>query len=138
MVCSKCKLDLLEDDFAIDKSKKSGHSHRCKTCQKKLSKSHYYKNKDKYRNNAGKRRLELRKWFLEYKSQYKCEHCGFDNPNALDFHHKDKKDKKGKVGELLSYTKNKAKVIEEIKKCIALCANCHRILHAKEYDNLDQ
>ena len=58
----------------------------------------------------------------------KCSNCGYDKClDALDFHHLDptKKDPK-------SFEKNVAWSIlkEEIKKCILLCSNCHRELHA--------
>ena len=33
---------------------------------------------------------------------------------------------------LLIKQSNKLKVIEEIKKCIVLCSNCHRDLHYQE------
>ena len=47
---------------------------------------------------------------------------------ALDFHHEDPTTKEGNVHRFVSNGQF-AKVYEEIKKCIVLCANCHRIHH---------
>lgn len=132
MVCSKCKQDLPEEKFAIDKQRKSGRSYRCKGCQKKLSKSHYEKNKDSYRQSNNRRMQKLWDWLFSYKSTLKCERCGFSHPVALDFHHRNGEEKTDTIAQLLADTKNKEKVLEEIAKCDVLCANCHRITHWDE------
>lgn len=60
----------------------------------------------------------------------KCEHCGYDRCiKALDFHHLDP-DKKDFTISNGNFKLKEA--IEESKKCILICANCHRELH----DNL--
>jgi len=46
----------------------------------------------------------------------------------MDFHHEDPTTKEGNVHEFVSNGQF-AKAYEEIKKCIVLCANCHRIHH---------
>lgn len=56
----------------------------------------------------------------------KCQECGFKkNPWVMEFHHisDDKEFHISVVG--LAWEKMK----EELKKCIMLCANCHRALH---------
>ncbi len=55
-----------------------------------------------------------------------CQICGYNKClAALDFHHVGDKD--NDVSELYSG----AYTIAEINKCIVLCANCHREIHAK-------
>lgn len=49
-------------------------------------------------------------------------------PVALDFHHLDPTEKDKNVGDLMSFSTQKLK--EEIRKCVVLCANCHRMVHA--------
>lgn len=60
----------------------------------------------------------------------KCCFCGYDRClDALDFHHFDEKTKKfglSQNGMTRSWEKTKA----ELKKCILVCANCHREIHA--------
>jgi len=57
----------------------------------------------------------------------RCNLCGYNICLwALDFHHKE---------ECISrviHSSSKEKALKEAKKCIILCANCHRELHYKE------
>ena len=63
------------------------------------------------------------------KSSRGCQECGYNkSPFALDFHHVNKKTKNVSYWFKSSYTQLK-KIKKEWKKCIVLCANCHRIEH---------
>lgn len=59
-----------------------------------------------------------------------CQHCGYNKcMAALDFHHLDPSQKD------FSFSKKKAKwetLKPELDKCMLLCANCHREVHALE------
>jgi predicted HNH restriction endonuclease len=60
----------------------------------------------------------------------KCMKCnGVFHPDVYDFHHKDSSEKDVCVGRLLS--RKFERVTNELDKCILLCANCHRIIHAQ-------
>lgn len=54
------------------------------------------------------------------------------HPAAYDFHHVDPKQKEFSI---TSGYQNMSfdKIYQEVKKCILLCANCHRIEHAGDY-----
>lgn len=58
----------------------------------------------------------------------KCAICGYEKyTGALEFHHIDPSQKD------FTISNDRAKLeesIEESKKCVLLCANCHRELHA--------
>ena len=61
----------------------------------------------------------------------KCQCCGYDKcHSALEFHHIDSTQKDFSFGSLRASPKGVATLIEELKKCILLCANCHREVHA--------
>ena len=61
----------------------------------------------------------------------KCCICGFDAYiEALDFHHIDPTTKNFGLGASNAVTKALDKQLEEAKKCVLLCANCHRGVHA--------
>lgn len=61
----------------------------------------------------------------------KCVRCGYNKClAALEFHHKDPKKKKFSITR--SITLNSEKVVEEVKKCLLVCANCHREIHQGE------
>ena len=56
-----------------------------------------------------------------------CSRCGYDKCTAaLEFHHLDPNAKEGGI---IGSTASLAKQQEEAKKCILVCANCHRELH---------
>ncbi len=79
--------------------------------------------------NTGEVKEELRKKIFKYRKA-RCTKCGYNKcRGALDFHHKNPKDKKFSIGtgirELLGWDIIK----KEIDKCIVLCSNCHREFH---------
>ncbi len=89
---------------------------------------------NKVKNAEYRRKTKIRSkgWFDDYKKTLKCEICGYNKcPEALDFHHKDIKEKEFSIGHALNIC-GKEKIIEEINKCRVLCANCHRELHYNE------
>ena len=60
----------------------------------------------------------------------KCQICGYNRCHkSFDFHHVDpsKKDSAISAFGLLSKWK---KIVQEMKKCILVCSNCHREIHA--------
>lgn len=59
----------------------------------------------------------------------KCCVCGYSRcEKALEFHHLDSSVKTRTVSQALS-SFGYAKALEESKKCVLICANCHRELH---------
>jgi hypothetical protein len=132
MICSKCHSDKDESEFNY-KDKKTGKRHSyCRSCQKIMKDEHYRNNKDYYYNRNKKRRDETREWFNEYKSNLSCVECGENHPATLDFHHVDRTQKEYGIAYMVNGYASKEKIIEEIEKCVVLCANCHRKLHWNE------
>jgi hypothetical protein len=99
--------------------------------QRKASNAWYQKNKDKVKANTAKTKKEYRRKWAEYKKGLACTSCGMTHPAAIDFHHVIRGEGKQSVNKLVSDGRFSA-ALEEIKKCIPLCANCHRILHWDE------
>ena len=63
----------------------------------------------------------------------KCNDCGQIFPHYVyDFHHIDQDLKSANLNKLLNCSLEK--VLEEIKNCVLLCANCHRIRHKAEHN----
>ena len=95
------------------------------------SRTYYSKNKDKSKVATKNTKLKERaKWYL-FKATLSCTRCGFSHIATMDFHHEDPSTKKGSVHQFVSNGQF-AKAYEEIKQCIVLCANCHRIHHHEE------
>jgi hypothetical protein len=77
-----------------------------------------------------KRRRKVREMAVEYKGG-KCSRCGYSRClEALEFHHLDSSRKDFGISEK-GYSRSWQKVREEIEKCLLVCANCHRELHAQ-------
>jgi hypothetical protein len=76
---------------------------------------------------------KLKKDFDDFKSTCFCSECGENDPACLDFHHVDPSTKKYLITKI---RKCRNLLREELKKCIVLCANCHRKHHNKEKEEL--
>lgn len=59
-----------------------------------------------------------------------CIVCGEKEPYCLDCHHLDPNDKSFAVGAAVGKGISAGRVQKELGKCICICANCHRKLHA--------
>lgn len=62
----------------------------------------------------------------------KCVRCGYDNPLALTFHHKNPEDKEFAITSMMN--KSWSAIQAEVEKCELLCANCHIIEHTSRED----
>jgi len=61
----------------------------------------------------------------------KCAICGYNKCNdAFDIHHIDPSKKTMSFAGVRANPKKWASIVEELKNCILLCANCHREIHA--------
>jgi len=115
--CVSCREPLIPDDYYYRRRV-------CDLCrnknESKTLEDNYQRVKRKRKNNKI-RLIEL--------IGNKCYHCGYDKCiDALEFHHKNPNEKEFN----LSCNMNRAyeNLVEEAKKCIVLCANCHRELEA--------
>ena len=52
---------------------------------------------------------------------------------CLEFHHLDPDKKDFDIAQAMSYEWPWDKVLAEIRKCVCLCANCHRKVHARRF-----
>ncbi len=60
-----------------------------------------------------------------------CQICGYSKCLvALDFHHIEESAKEFELSQR-DLTRAWEKIIEEAKKCLLVCANCHREIHAR-------
>ena len=128
-LCSKCNIDKPISSFRRDKTKKSGYQHFCKDCAKTYYRSVYSeKYSSKYNERNNKRRAYHMSLLTEYKNNLQCVICDESENVCLDFHHlnPDKKD----FTIAVSLGRNWSSIEEELKKCVVLCANCHRKVHA--------
>ena len=84
---------------------------------------------DYIKKAVAKRRTRVRQQAVDFKGG-RCEICGYAKYiGALEFHHRDPHQKDFSVSADGS-TRSWARVQKEIEKCVLLCANCHREVHA--------
>ena len=84
------------------------------------------KNSEYVCNHVKKRKKDLASLFGG-----RCCICGFDAfQEALEFHHIDPSTKSFGLTDSNAVTKALEKQLEEARKCVLLCANCHRGVHA--------
>ena len=75
-----------------------------------------------------KRRNNIRRKATEYLGD-KCCFCGYSRClSALDFHHIVDEDKNFTIRD--GVTRSWSRVQQELEKCILVCSNCHREIHA--------
>jgi transposase len=118
-ICFTCKKEKNNSEFY--KRTANQLQTNCKECKKKLQ-------NEKYRI--------FKKEMVDYKGG-ECQCCGYNNCfHALDFHHINPKTKSFAIA---NTTKRKItqEVAEELDKCILVCSNCHREIHAG-YIDLDK
>jgi len=89
-----------------------------------------YRDRARYNIEAvTKRRKKLKAMAVELKGG-KCQICGYEKCiSALDFHHIDEKTKSFDLS-TRGLTRSWEKIKNEIEKCILVCSNCHREIHA--------
>ena len=59
-----------------------------------------------------------------------CQICGYNRSmNALEFHHIDPNEKEISFGDARANNTKWDLLVEELKKCIMLCSNCHKEVH---------
>lgn len=94
----------------------------------------YYRCKACRVDAVSKRRKKVKKLAVEYKGS-KCYDCGLESPypEVYDFHHLDPSEKDFAISRN-GHTRSWEATKGELDKCVMLCANCHRIRHAKEHD----
>lgn len=92
--------------------------------------NYYHKNKKIIQERKNTRAKELKKELM-FSLGNKCFKCGFEgHPACFDFHHTEN-NKEGNLANILKEGRRK-KASEEVKKCILLCARCHRLIHIRE------
>ena len=125
--CTWCKKPLDISNFYKNKCRKDGHQTACKFCSKTRRAKYYSDHKAKEIENSKNYRKEVRKKYQDYKKSKKCERCSEGRWYVLEFHHKST-DKEHNISDLV-WNGSLKRLMEEVKKCEVLCANCHKEEH---------
>jgi 5-methylcytosine-specific restriction endonuclease McrA len=89
-----------------------------------------YSDRAEYLKKAvDKRRKKIKEMAIVYKGG-KCFFCGYKRcVGALEFHHLDPKGKDFGLG-ANGLTRSWERTKNELNKCILVCSNCHKEIHA--------
>lgn len=151
--CPKCLIEKSESEFHKDRARSDGLFAICKTCVSVKGKERYYsmtheqrlaynsRQKDRYHGILHPRKLaderglyrERKQRITDIKSSHGCLRCGEIDASCLDFHHVGEKSFEISNGKKIS----ESRLGKEISKCVVLCSNCHRKLHAELWSLLD-
>ncbi len=140
-ICTVCKEEKGIDCFYF-KDKLTGKLHaQCKSCyaeKRKLSKvQHYLKYREAYRERARLRKVRIKslrqKQLYDFLEDKFCKICGNNDIRVLEFDHINPESKKFGIARAVNDGYAWELILEEVKKCRILCANCHRIRTAEQF-----
>lgn len=123
--CSRCGIEKDESEFYKDKRNKDGLVGHCKACAYKWQKEYNADRKLELAGYVKKNQQKKKEELYEFKKS--CAKCGEDRFYIIDFHHIDPSVKSFTIS--TNYTRPKEVLVEEIKKCVCLCKNCHYEFH---------
>lgn len=108
-ICLDCQVEKPIAEFYTKGKNRKGPQSRCKPCHKENS---------RLRQNQSKA-------YAVERGGGKCQRCGYNKcMAALEFHHLNPTEKEPTWNSLRAWSK--ARIDEALKKCLLLCANCHR------------
>lgn len=129
--CGRCFVIKPLEDFHIHRARSDGRQSACKQCNLDAVKKHYYGDTDypqTVSRRASIRKVKLIEVMSKIKSATGCHFCAENCSVALDFHHLDPREKEFELGK--GEIKSVPRIEAELKKCVVLCSNCHRKVHA--------
>lgn len=126
--CTRCKLTKPIADFCKNIRRKDGLQAACKTCMNISYNSSRKKNQIRYQQVAKDRYAANTKRIRAWKEDKGCILCSEKFGPCLELHHLDPAQKEFDPSE--GSNKSWESFLIEAAKCVLLCANCHRKVHA--------
>lgn len=129
--CFRCKEEKPKTIFHKNKAKEDGLQLNCIPCRKEIDRNSYAK------SPVRQKKIKARNIFIfnynsklvnRYKRFFGCKLCKEKDYIVLDLHHLDPSIKENSLSAMRKYSTETLK--QEIRKCIILCSNCHRRVHA--------
>ena len=154
--CAKCGIEKPTSEFRKDRKSKDGLGCWCKDCDRAYKREYYAANRERIRANHRDRYqndAEYRQKINDYNNAWNREHsnqihataktyrdelqvyidslktncvkCGEDRKWLIQFHHIIPDNKNFQI----QATHSKENLLEESKKCVCMCCNCHTEYH---------
>lgn len=131
--CNQCGETKKLSGFHKDKHNKGGYKFKCKVCYKKVIDEYISKNRESVnrRSQANRKASKAsRSLVLSRFRKDGCWVCGETFPNCLEAHHVDPSTKLYNIAYMINNRQAEATILVELNKCVCLCNNCHRKVHA--------
>lgn len=138
--CIRCKELKKRDDFV----KNQNYCKRCHSLQsEKWRKNNpvkvikgrarwYQDHQAEQKARVSNFRLSKHAIFKAWKATQVCAQCGENHPACIEFHHRDPSKKEMNISQAWRLGYSWERLLKELSKCDALCANCHRKRHYEE------
>lgn len=124
--CNKCNTTKSLSEF---NKKGDWYASKCRDCNGKSWKEWYSKNKKHHISKTRKTERQNIESYREFKQNLKCSICDENESCCISLHHINDKTKDFNLSEK-SRQFNMPVFQKELKKCVALCHNCHAKVHA--------
>ena len=125
--CSRCKLEKSVEEFNWRRKARGERDTHCRPCRAAYKREHYARHRQRYIDQAAVRKRALADertaCLLDFFATHPCVDCGEDDPVVLEFDHLG--DRLFTIGPALSQRRWQL-ILDEIAKCLVVCANCHR------------
>lgn len=126
-ICKECGKELPLEQFELEHTKKGDFRRNvCRKCRAIYRKNRRKQHPEIHLSQALRRQKRQGDWLLSLKTP--CIICGEKESVCIDFHHTNPSEKEFTIGKHRS--RSKEWLLNEISKCVCLCANCHRKIHA--------
>ena len=126
--CSRCKEDKPVEEFHKSSRMKDGIQSSCKSCMAESYRRSRKAKQGHYQEVARIRQQKNVELMREWKTDKGCQVCDENFGPCLELHHIDPNEKEGHPSDFIGTSFNA--FLQESKKCVVLCANCHRKVHA--------
>lgn len=135
--CGRCQEAKPVEDFAWRRRGRGQRDNMCRPCRSAYGKEHYAANRQRYIDQAriqkDRLRLERTVYLIEFFATHPCVDCEERDPVVLEFDHL--RDKLFSIGLALS-SRSWPSILDEMRKCEVVCANCHRKRTARRRGSL--
>ena len=126
-LCKKCGRELPLEQFELEHTAKGDiRRSTCRECRAEYRKNRRKEHPEFHVAQEARRIKRVREWQNSLKTS--CIVCGESEPICIDWHHLNPSTKNFTIG--ANFSRARSLILSEIKKCVCLCANCHRKVHA--------
>jgi len=128
--CPRCETSKAEEDFPWRDKAHTRRQSYCRECQNSAWTDWYAspKNRDRHLGLVAarrRRRIARHQKLVNEQKKQPCADCGLVfPPHVMDFDHLG--DKTGEISRFV-YQVGTERLVQELEKCEAVCANCHRL-----------